>query len=566
MMVWSVALLTVSVDNCGKNTSVGPSEATTALQTDAPTAQPNLVDVLTFHNDISRTGQNLGETQLTPANVNQSQFGKVAFFEADGKIDAQPLVVSSIQIGGTTHNVVYLATEHDSVYAYDISSGELIWKTTLVIGDELPSGPHGCGAVVPEIGVSSTPVIDRTAGLLYVVAMSTTASGIDIHRLHALNLTTGAEMLNGPVQIAATYDAPANAGQLTFLASQYKEKAALLLANGMIYTSWSSHCDSSPYSSWVIAFDASNLQMTHVFNAEPSGAPAGYGAFWNSGYGPGADADGFVYLVTGNGYFDTSFDTNGFPMNQDYGNAVLKLAPPVPASKAFTLSDYFTMHDTAYETSLDEDLGSGGAMILPDLVDSSGNAHHLIVTAGKDTNIYVLDRDNLGKFNSTSDSQIWQKIPNAFPSNSDYPPAGIFGGPAYFDSNVYFAAVTDVLRQFSITNAKLSITSTANSPTQFSYPGATPSVSANGSQNGIVWAVASSTTQGVLKAYSARNIAIQLYSSDESGSVDAIGPGSKNTPPTIADGKVFVSTQVNSASNPTGAQNGVAVFGLLSRQ
>jgi len=188
---------------------------------------------------------------------------------------------------------------------------------------------------------------------------------------------------------------------------------------------------------------------------------------------------------------------------------------------------------------------------------------HLIVGAGKDTNIYVLDRDNMGKFNSDSDSQIWQKINGAFPANTDDPPAGVFGGPAYFNNAVYFAAVTDVVRAFPITNAKLSTVSSMNSANEFSYPGATLSISANGTSNGIVWAVGNSTTQAVLKAYSADNLAIELYSSDKGGSADAIGPGSKNTPPTVADGRVFVSTQVDSTNNPTGAQNGVAVFGLL---
>jgi hypothetical protein len=238
------SILIIALSNCEKGGSAGslngsalalhPAMATAGLQTVAPTALPTLVDVLTFHNDNSRTGQNLHETQLTPGNVNQSQFGKLEFLPADGKVDAQPLVVSNIEINGAMRSVVYIATEHDSVYAYDISSGEELWKSSLVVGDEAPSGPHGCGAVVPQIGATATPVIDRTAGLIYVVAMSTTASGTDIQRLHALSLVSGAEMLNGPVQITATYAAPGNGGPLTFAASQYKEKAALLLANGNV--------------------------------------------------------------------------------------------------------------------------------------------------------------------------------------------------------------------------------------------------------------------------------------------------------------------------------------------
>jgi outer membrane protein assembly factor BamB len=226
-----------------------------------------------------------------------------------------------------------------------------------------------------------------------------------------------------------------------------------------------------------------------------------------------------------------------------------------------TLVDYFTMHNSLAESDIDQDLGSGGGMLLPDLTDSSGQVHHLMVGAGKDTNIYVLDRDNLGKFNADSDSQIWQKLANAFPSTAENP-GGVYGGPAYFNNTVYFAAVSDVLRAFPIANARLSSAATSTSGNNFIYPGATPSVSANGSQNGIVWAVVNSSSHAVLKAYAASDLGVQLYSSDQSGSADAIGPGSKNTPPTIADGKVFVGTQVNSATDPNGAQNGVAVFGL----
>jgi hypothetical protein len=567
------SILVIALSNCEKSGSSGslngsalslhPAMSIAGLQTVAPTSAPTTVDVLTFHNDNSRTGQNLHETQLTPVNVNQLQFGKIAFLPADGKVDAQPLVVSNIQINGAMRNVVYIATEHDTVYAYDISSSELLWKSSLVVGDEAPSGSHGCGAVVPEIGATATPVIDRTAGLIYVVAMSTTASGTDIQRLHALSLISGAEMLNGPVQITGTYSAPGNGGQLTFVASQYKEKAALLLANGNVYTTWSSHCDGSPYSSWVIAFNASTLQQSQVFNAEPNSPPGGYGSFWNSGYGPAADAAGNVYLMTGNGYFDINFDANGFPLDQDYGNAFLKLAPPVAGSSTFTLVDYFTMHNTLDETEVDQDLGAGGGMLLPDVTDSAGQVRHLIVGAGKDTNIYVLDRDNLGKFNADSDSQIWQEISEAFPNNVTDPPSGVFGGPSYFNGTVYFAAVGDSLRAYPIQNAKLAIVSGANSAEKFPYPGSIPSISANNSQNGIVWIVSNSATQAVLKAYYANDLSIELYSSDQSSGADAIGPGSKNTPPTIADGRVLVGTQVDSTNNPTGALNGVAVFGLL---
>jgi outer membrane protein assembly factor BamB len=435
-----------------------------------------------------------------------------------------------------------------------------LWTTSLLGAGESPSDTHSCGAIAPEIGITSTPVIDRTIGAIYLVAMSSTSPGNDIHRLHALSLSTGAEMLGGPVTVSAVYSGP-QMPEKTFVASQYKERAALLLANGEIYTTWSSHCDSSPYSSWVIAYDSSTLQLSQVFNAEPSGEPGGYGAFWNSGYGPAADTSGNVYLMTANGFFDSNFDANGFPMNQDYGNAFIKLAPPVQGASTLTLTDYFTMHDTVEESGSDEDLGSGGGMLLPDMVDSNGQVRHLIVGAGKDCNIYLLDRDNLGKFRPDSDIQAWQKTGGAFPSNADNPPSGVFGGPAYFNNRIYFGAVGDSLRAFTISHAKLSTSDPMKTTNVFPYPGVTPSISANGTLNGIVWVVLHTSTQGILEAYDANNL-VQLYSSEPG---PALGPSARSTPPTIANGRVYVATQVDSTNVLTGTQSGVAMFGLLRR-
>jgi hypothetical protein len=562
-MMLSLTLIALGIDDCNNSQPSNNSTPPTQLsESGTSLAQPAPQDVLTFHNDNARTGQNLHETVLTPANVNQYQFGKLAFFPADGKVDAQPLVASNILIGGTARTVLFVATEHDSVYAYDSHEGGLLWKTSLLGTGESPSNTHGCGAVVPEIGISSTPVIDRSLGVIYVVAMSTTSSGNDIHRLHALSILTGAEMLGGPVTVSAVYSGP-QMPEKTFVASQYKERAALLLANGEIYTTWSSHCDSSPYSSWVIAYNSSTLQLSHVFNAEPSGEPGGYGSFWNSGYGPAADTNGNVYLMTANGFFDTNFDANGFPMNQDYGNAFIKLAPPVQGASTLTLTDYFTMHDTADETASDEDLGSGGGMLLPDMVDSNGHVRHLIVGAGKDCNIYLLDRDNLGKFQPDSDSQAWQKIEGAFPSNTALPPAGVFGGPAYFNNRIYFGAVSDSLRAFTISYAKLSTSDPLKTTNVFPYPGVTPSISANGTLDGIVWVVLNSPTHGLLQAFDANNL-VQLYTSGDND-LDDFGGGSRSTPPTIANGKVYVATQVDSTNNLTGTQNGVAMFGPVIR-
>ncbi len=518
--------------------------------------QPAAWDVLTFHNDLGRTGQNLSETLLTPANVNQTHFGKVAFHPTDGKVDAQPLVVSNQPVGASGRNVVYVATEHDTVYAFDADTGVRIWQTSLLPTGETPSDAHSCFAVVPEIGVSSTPVIDRTRGVIYVVA-STRNGNTYLQRLHALNLGTGAEALGGPSIITATYSG--HGGQiLEFDPAQYKERAALLLANGKVYTSWSSHCDNIPYSSWVIALDASTLQVTQVFNGEPTGT-SGQASFWNSGSGPAADAGGNVYLMSANGAFDPTLDADGFPVAQNYGNAFVKLAPPASGSGVLKLIDYFTMFNTVSESASDLDLGSGGSVVLPDQTDSSGTVRHLIVGGGKDTNVYLLERDNMGKFNAVDNSQIWQELASAFPYGSD----GIFGSPAYFYGNLYFGASNDVLRAFTFAGAKLSTTPSMQSANVFPDPGVTPSISANGTVNGIVWVIENSSTQGVLHAYDANNLSSELYNSNLAGARDSFGPGSKWNPPTIANGKVYVCTQVDLTNNPTGAKQGVAVFGAL---
>jgi outer membrane protein assembly factor BamB len=521
----------------------GANPAASPPMSAAPTPAHAGTDVLTYKNDLSRSGQNLSESTLTPGNVTASSFGLLRTLAVDGKVDAQPLYVSQINVSGSLHNMVYAASEHDSVYAFDADTGSLLWQVSLLAPDETPSDRHGCGQVTPEIGITSTPVIDRSAGAhgtLYAVAMSKDSSSAYHQRLHALDLATGAELLNGPAEISATFPA-AGGGTTTFNAGQHEERAALLLLNGTIYTSWTSHCDIAPYFGWIIAFSESTLMRTAVLNVAANSGGTGP-AIWMSGGGPAADSAGNIYLLTANGAFETTLDANGFPNRQDYGNSFLKIAT---AGGTLTVADYFTMYNEVAESSADEDLGSGGEMLLPDLTDSSGSVRHLMVGAGKDGNIYVVDRDGMGRFNASGNTQIWQQLSGALPS-------GIWSTPAYFNGTVYYGDSGGSLKAFPIANARLAAAPQSQSTAEFAYPGTAPSVSANGTSNAIVWAHENSNP-AVLHAYDAANLAHELYNSNQAaGNRDHFGAGNKFITPTIADGKVFVGTTA-----------GVAVFGLL---
>jgi hypothetical protein len=520
--------------------TVSSNAAVLTVTTGIPPAAVG-TDVLTYKNDLSRSGQNLTESVLTPANVTSTTFGLLRNLPVDGKVDAQPLYLSQLAIAATAHNALFVATEHDSVYAFDADTGAVLWHVTLLGSGETLSDSHGCNQVVPEIGITSTPVIDRhagTHGTIFVVAMSKDASSNYHQRLHALDVTSGAELLNGPVEIAATF--PNNGGSTSFSAGQYEERAALLLMNGTIYTSWTSHCDIPPYTGWVIAFAESTLARTAVLNVAPnSGAGP---AIWMAGGGPAADSAGNIYLLTANGAFETTLDSNGFPSMQDYGNSFLKIST---AAGSLSVADYFTMYNEVGESAGDQDLGSGGAMLLPDVMDSAGTVRHLAVGAGKDGNIYVVNRDSMGKFNATGNSQIWQQVSGGVPS-------GIFSTPAYFNGMVYYGDVGATLKAFKITSAKLATTPQSQSSAQFPSPGTAPSVSANGTFNAIVWAH-ENANPAVLHAFDASNLAQEIYNSNQApGNRDQFGTGNKFITPTVADGKVFV-----------GTTTGVAVFGLL---
>jgi outer membrane protein assembly factor BamB len=507
-------------------------------------------DVTTYHYDLARDGLNSQETILTQANVNSTQFGKIGFDTVDGKVDAEPLYLANLTIAGQAHNVLYVATEHGSVYAFDADTGTKLWMTSVIPTGEMTSDDHNCTQITTEIGITSTPVIDRKQGAngtLFTVGMSKDAAGTYHQRLHALDITTGAEISGSPTEVTASVPGTGDnsqAGNVVFNPSQYAERAALLLLNGNVYTGWTSHCDVGLYTGWVMAYSETTLQQTQLLNLTPNGH---MGSIWMSGNGLSADSSGNIYLLQANGTFDTTLDANGFPVSGDYGNAMLRLT----ANGKLAVADYFESFNTVSESGQDLDLGSGGAVLLPDQTDANGAVHRLIVGAGKDKNIYLADRTNLGKFNPSTnpmDANIYQKITGQL--------AGLnYTTPAYFNNVLYYGADGDTLKAFPLTNAKMATTPSSRSVATFAHPGTTPAVSANGTQNGIVWAVESALANpAVLHAYDPTNLAHEFYNSNQAANGrDGFGNGNKFITPLVINGKVYV-----------GTQTGVAVFGLLS--
>jgi len=505
------------------------------------------VSVLTYHNDLARTGQNLAETILTPANVKHATFGKLFLTTLDGKVDAQPLYAAGVAVQGQgTHNVLVVATEGDSLYGLDADSGAQLWHASLLGSGETTSDDLGCYQVQPQIGITSTPVISLNGsggGAIYAEAMSKDGSGNYHHRLHAIDLTSGSELLGGPVEIQATYPgtgAGNHAGTLTFDAQHYLERAALLLLNGVVYMGWSSHCDHAPYTGWIMGYDATTLAQTAVIDITPNGSRGG---IWGSGAGPAADGGGNIYFLDGNGTFGIKLNPQGFPANGNFGNSFLKLST---SGGQLAVSDYFTMHNVAAESKSDEDLGSGGALVLPDMRDAAGTVRHLAIGAGKDMNIYIVNRENMGKFNPQSNNAIYQELTGELKGE-------VLSMPAYYKGQVYFGSLRDRIKAFAFTNARLSATPVSMTAMTFGYPGATPGISANGAKDGILWAVENSKTTAVLHAFRPENLAAELYNSNQAaGGRDHFGAGNKFITPTIVNGKVYVGTPV-----------GVAAFGLL---
>jgi hypothetical protein len=498
-------------------------------------------DVLTYHNNNARTGLDDQETTLTLSNVNSTQFGKLFVVPADGLVDAEPLYVSSLTINGATHNLLVVATENDTVYGYDADTGDSLWQVSTLLTGETPSDNRGCDQVTPTIGVTSTPAVVRPKTgdpVIYVVAMSKNSSGTYFQRLHALDATTGAELYGGPVTIAAQYPGTgegSSGGYVIFDAAQYKERASLLVVGETIYLTWASHCDNPPYTGWIMGYNINTLKQTTVLDITPNGSK---GAVWQSGAGMAADGEGNIFLLDGNGTFDSTLNSSGFPSQGDYGNAFLHLT----TKGGLAVADYFEMDNEASENNSDTDLGSGGTLLLSQK-NSSGTMVDLAVGAGKDSNLYVVNRTNMGKFSSSNNS-IYQELAGALPG-------GIWSMPAAFEGNIYYGPVGSPILEFQFKDALLQSTS-VQTTTSFAYPGATPSISSNGSQNAIVWA-SLNTSPAVMYAYNARTL-VELYNTNQAANGrDQFGNGNKFITPMIANGKVYV-----------GTTTGVGVFGLLA--
>jgi len=489
------------------------------------------VSVPTYHNDLARTGQNLNETVLTPASVSSGQFGRLFSYTVDGQVYAQPLYLPGVVIPGKgIHNVVYVATEHDSVYAFDADNylSAPLWHVSFINPAQgvttAAASDVGCASIVPEIGITGTPVIDQARGTLYVVAMTEEASNDGyVHRLHALDVTTGAEKPGSPVEIQASVPGQGDGNTMVqFRPWLYKQRAGLLLLNGVVYTAWSSQCDTGNYHGWIIGYDASTLQQAAVYTDTPNWDA---GAFWQGGAAPAVDANGNIYVVSANGTFDANAG------GSDLGESIIKLS----TSKGLLAADYFTPYDADALSEKDMDLGSSGALLLPDGAGSSTHPH-LLVSGSKSGSIYLLDRDNLGHFQPEGNGQIVQSLDGAV--------GPIFGIPAYFNNTVYFSGAHDQVKAFSLQNGLLSVLPTSTSSATFAVFGSVPSISANGTQNGILWTI---DPAAQLHAYDATDLSHQLYQ----GSVDSFV---KFSTPTIANGKVYV-----------GTLNSLDIFGLTDR-
>ena len=519
---------------------------TSAAATLTVTAAGNSVSVTTYHYDNARTGQNTNETVLTPLNANSTTFGKLLSQTVDGQVYAQPLYVPNLTIGGAQHNVVFVATENDTVYAFDAdssagSNANPLWKASMV--DTAHGGTSGetavsiaalqaainnsiCNDLTPLIGITSTPVIDASTGTMYVEAKSQESNGSFVHRLHMLDITTGAEKSPGHVVISATVPGTGDGGTgttITFNAAFQLNRPGLLLLKGNVYIGFASHCDSRPWHGWVFAYNAATLAQTAVFNATPNGFDGG---IWMSGAGIAADSNANIFVATGNGTFNST----------DFSDSILKL---VLSGGTLPLSDYFTPYNQATLDGPDNDLGSGGVLLLP---DQPGTYPHELVQAGKEGTIYLINRDQMTKNNQhycsgcSSDAEIVQELPSAV--------GGMWSMPAYWNGTVYFWGADDALKAYALSNGQLGSV-ISSSTLKLGFPGATPSVSANGNTNGIVWAIDSSQ-QGwgpaVLHAYDATNVATELYNSAQMGTRDQAGNAVKFTVPVVVNGRVYIGT------------------------
>jgi hypothetical protein len=497
-----------------------------------PPPPPSNFENLTYKNDLGRIGLNNMEYVLTPGSVNSNTFGKKYSYTLDGSVYNQPLFKRGVTIKGSTYNVIYIATEHGSVYAFDAdgSTTAPLWKTSFIDPTNnitTVASCSGCGrtSLGPEVGVTGTPVIDPVAQTLYV-SMMTSENGIVVHRLHALDITTGGERAGSPVQIQASVPGTGTGtdgnGQVPFDSTTSNQRPGLLLLNGVVYVTFAAYSDIEPYHGWVFAYDAQTLNQLAVLNVSPNTSAGG---IWMGGCGPSADSAGNLYVMTGNGHY------NG---TKEWGQTILKLAL---SSGAFKIVDWFTPYDWQNINSTDLDIGSGCPALLP---DQAGTFPHLLIAGAKNGKIYVINRDSMGHSQAGSDSQILQSL-NLNPSGvtSGTRPR-MYSSLAYWNGFVYIAPANTVLRAYSLSDANLTLASQATSST--GSRGGVPIVSSNGNSNGIVWMITRDENSGTLTlhAYDAMDVSKQIYNTSQNATRDAIGAGGPFATPMVVDGKVFV--------------------------
>ncbi len=509
--------------------------------------------VTTWHNNRGRTGNNLLETTLTPSNVNDAQFGRLFSQPVDGFIYAQPLYVPNVSVAGQgTHDVVYVETMNDSAYAFDANSNlgldaNPLWKVSFINPaagiTTVPTSAVGCSNyITPQIGIVGTPVIDTTSGTMFLV-VRTLENGTYFQRLHALDITSGAEKFGGPVVIQASAKGTglgSVGGMISFDPLLENQHSAMLLQNGLVYIAWGSHCDLGNYHGWLMAYSEASLAQEGAWMTTPNAAK---GAIWEAGGGPAGDAASNTYFAVANGSFDAQ------RRGVDYGQSLMKLGPPDEGT--FPVLDYFTPYDGPSLNVGDFDIGSGGLILLPD--QTTGPILHLLVQSDKKGDIFLVNRDNMGKYNSQNNNQIVQYLPAA--------DTGMWSTPSYWNNNVYFGAAGDHIKSFSLnqTTGVLSTTPASESGNKFAYPGTTPSITANQNRNAILWALDNGsymgTTGAVLYAYDATNLATEIYTTNQDPVRDNPGPAVKFQIPVVVNGKVYVGTQTQ-----------LSVYGLLAEQ
>jgi hypothetical protein len=490
----------------------------------------NYPGTFTHHNDNLRTGQNLGEIVLTPDNVRSGTFGRLFAYAIDGISYASPLYVANVNVPGQGfRNVVYVATEHNSVYAFDADNTvtEPLWHVSFIDPGTgittVPAGDTGeCCDIAPEIGITGTPVIDPVSQTLYVVAKTKEVSGgtTYVQRLHALDIATGAEKFGGPVVIQASVPGSgvgSSGGVLPFHPLRENQRPALLLSNGVVYVGFASHGDVQPYHGWILGYDATTLQQVMAFNATPNNEGGG---IWQGGGGLSADASGNIYFVTGDGTFTANAG------GVDYGDSFMKMSP------SGAVLDYFTPYDQADLDAGNHDLGSANALLLP---DQPGAHPHLVTSAGKNYKIYLVDRDDMGHFNPVDDSQIVQTVP-VLSEN--------YISPVYFDGTVYYSVAGEGIAAYRMVNGLFPEEPTSQTTASFGFPGGALAISANGTAGGILWAVRrnGASLPGVLHAYDASDLGVELYNSNQAGSRDILDAAAKYSVPLVANGKVFVAS------------------------